>query len=773
MDFFTNLNKMTENSTTNIAEFTERFINQTNRSVFLTGKAGTGKTTLLKKIVESTHKQSVIVAPTGIAALNAGGVTIHSFFQLPFGGFLPDFNANPTFSPYVKLESKSTLMRHFKMNSARRAVIRNLELLIIDEVSMLRADLLDAIDWSLRNVRKINEPFGGVQVLFIGDLLQLPPVVKNEEWASLRTYYQGMFFFHAHVIQEAKPVYLELSKVHRQSDDRFIGLLNSLRVNKISKEDIELLNSHVDTNFDPTQHEEYITLTTHNADADKINQQALEQLTTNSVTYSADVNGNFPEHMYPIEPDMELKIGAQVMFIKNDISFEKNFYNGKMGKIVSLDKDEVKVQFPAEKRAIVVDRYEWENIQYELNPSTGEVDTKVLGTFVHYPLKLAWAITVHKSQGLTFDKAVIDVSKVFVPGQSYVALSRLRSLDGLVLLNPINPSGLSISNDVANYVNGSEASIELESTLVAEQNNYIEQTLIRAFDWVELLNKWESHEATYKSHGSKSQKGKNRSWVTQQTQILRGTSEPSRKFRNQLAKLFRKTKVDLNHIEERVVAAYDYFYKSLDGILYSNLKKMAELQQQRNTSQYNAELEELDDLTTETILRLKRAKQLIHLAVQNADFDKKQLVTQEIRDYKQNQIEAVKEEIKKTNSTFDFDTNFVSVTTKSSRKKKEKKKKISTYDQTLEYFNDGMSPEEIARERQLGERTIYTHLERLIQNDKLTINDVLEKDRIYALSDFFDEYDGESLSELKEKAGDDFTWEELKLYRASLMTNTI
>ena len=289
------------NSANDIATFVELFINQTKQSIFLTGKAGTGKTTLLRKIKESTYKNTAIVAPTGIAALNAGGVTIHSFFQLPFSSFIPEFGAQPAFSEYLKFETKDSLKRHFTMNKTRLQLIRSLELLIIDEVSMLRADLLDAIDWSLRNIRRIHEPFGGLQVLFIGDLLQLPPVVKQEEWQVLSQYYKGIFCFHAKVFQEAAPLYIELTTIYRQQDSAFIAVLNNLRNNRISTQDIELLNAFVKPDFDASKQEGFITLTTHNHKADDINIKALAALQTRSFQYEAEINGDFPKHLYPIE----------------------------------------------------------------------------------------------------------------------------------------------------------------------------------------------------------------------------------------------------------------------------------------------------------------------------------------------------------------------------------------------------------------------------------------------------------------------------------------
>lgn len=329
------------------AKYTLQFINQTQQNIFLTGKAGTGKTTLLREIIHTTHKNVVVVAPTGIAALNAGGVTIHSLFQLPFSGFIPDYST-PHFSEFARFETKSTLVRHFKMNNLKKSVIRNMELLIIDEVSMLRSDLLDAMDFMMRSVRKRDTAFGGVQVLFIGDLLQLPPVIKDDEWKTLRNYYSGKYFFHSQVVRQNPPLYIELSKIFRQTDDDFVSLLNNLRHNQVSKENIELLNQHVKADFDLQKHPGYITLTTHNAKADAMNSKALADLNGEIFSFQPEIIGDFPEKIYPIDELLQLKIGAQIMFIKNDLSFEKRFYNGKMGVIKALSDEEILVSFPEE-----------------------------------------------------------------------------------------------------------------------------------------------------------------------------------------------------------------------------------------------------------------------------------------------------------------------------------------------------------------------------------------------------------------------------------------
>jgi uncharacterized protein YpbB len=759
-------------STNTPADFTERFINQTNQSVFLTGKAGTGKTTLLKKITSSTHKNTVIVAPTGIAALNAGGVTIHSFFQLPFAGFIPEFGAAPQFSQYVKLETKETLMRHFSMNKQRQAMIRNLELLIIDEVSMLRADLLDAIDWTLRNVRRTHEPFGGVQVLFIGDLLQLPPVVKPDEWSVLRQYYQGMFFFNARVLQEQKPLYIELSTIYRQQDEDFIEVLNHLRDNRITEQDVKILNQFVKPNFDSLKEEGYITLTTHNAKADTMNAKALASLNSKAFKYNAEITGDFPPHLFPIEAEMELKIGAQVMFIKNDISFEKNFYNGKMGRIDALNNKEVSVYFPDEKRSILVEKYEWNNIRYSLDDKTGEIKEDVLGTFVHYPLKLAWAITVHKSQGLTFDKAVLDVSDVFAPGQAYVALSRLRSLQGLVLLNPMRMNGLSNDLSVVSYAENKAHEEKLPSFLEQGTRKFLHDSLTVAFDWFELNSKWATHEASYRMVGVKSEKGKNKSWVTLQAQAVQSSMEPAKKFRNQLENMFHVERLDIDFVHERVQAAYHYFYKILDGVLTSNLKMIGELSRVRKTKQYVEELEELDELLTAAILKLKKARILMEAVLSGREITKELMWNEEIKNYKIAKLAVINQALRSNPSLLDLDNDdddeYIPVI-KAKKTVKEKKEKKTTYDQTLELLHEGKTVDEIARIRQLSEGTINGHFATLIKAEKIELEDVMEQMRINKLEELIGDFEGTSLGALKEKLGDEVSYDELRMYQASKM----
>lgn len=749
------------------ANYTLRFINQTNKSIFLTGKAGTGKTTLLKEIIATTHKNTVVVAPTGIAALNAGGVTIHSMFQLPFAAFIPDNKQVAQFSGAIKFENSDTLGRHFKMNATKRSIIRNMELLIIDEVSMLRADVLDAIDFMLKKVRRNERPFGGVQVLFIGDLLQLPPVVKNEEWQMLRNYYNGMFFFHSHIIQQYPPLYIELDKIFRQTDSEFIAVLNNLRHNKITTSDIAILNQFVQPNFDLKKNKGYITLTTHNAKADAINAKSLEDLKEKQFTYSPEIVGDFPDKIFPLDEKLQLKVGAQVMFVKNDLNFDKQFYNGKMGVIKSLSSNEIRVHFPEEKKTIEVERYEWQNIKYKLNENTKEVEEEVIGTFVHYPIKLAWAITVHKSQGLTFDKAALDVSQVFAPGQAYVALSRLRSLKGLILLSPLNMNGVSSDEDVLSYAENKASEELLQNELVQETNTFLLHTLLKTFDFKELIQEWRNHQFSYNAEAEKSPKSKHLNWAKLQYETIASIEVPSSKFMSQLHKIFHVEKLDAPFLQERCEAAYDYFFKTLDQVAEELLLKIEEIKRTKKVKAFYDELMVLEEMQIKAILQLKKARLLTQIITEGKEISKKNLVSDEMNVYKINKLVAVAERFRTEHATLMEDDDDVSYY-EDPKKKKKKEPKKATIEITLEFWMQGLSIYDIAKQRKLTPSTIFSHFTKLIQMETVELADILPEDKIVALAAAFKDFNGESLGELKEKHGDAFSWDELRLFKASL-----
>ncbi|MFH7016164.1 helix-turn-helix domain-containing protein [Flavobacterium sp. FlaQc-47] len=754
---------------TEAAAYTLQFINQTQKSIFLTGKAGTGKTTLLREIIATTHKSTVVVAPTGIAALNAGGVTIHSMFQLPFSAFIPSYDEASQFTETVKFENKETLRRHFKMNNVKRNVIKNMELLIIDEVSMLRADLLDAIDFMMQTVRRNSKPFGGVQVLFIGDLLQLPPVIRDEEWRTLRNYYKGKFFFHSHVMQQFPPLYIELSKIYRQTDDSFISVLNNLRNNQITPEDIQILNQYVKPDFDLKNNPGYITLTTHNAKADSINEQAIDDLAGNEFSYQPFIVGDFPEKIFPVEENLKLKIGAQVMFVKNDASFEKRYFNGKMGVVKSLSPEEIFIHFPEENKTIEVEKYEWKNIRYKVNELTKEIEEEVLGTFAHYPLKLAWAITVHKSQGLTFEKAALDVSQVFLPGQAYVALSRLTSLNGLILLSPLQMNGISNDQDVMDYALNKATEEVLKHSLHFETKNFIHNYLINSFNWTDVAQEWRNHRFSYNENAANSEKAKHSVWAHKRLETIDALIDPSQKFVNQLNKIFNKETVDLFFVQERVVAAYDYFFKPMDKLVTDLLNKMAEIQKFKKVKEFYEELAFLDDLQTKAVLRLMKAKLLIEIVVAGQTICKEKLTSTAIKNYKLDKVAKIREDFNMTNTDiFKSDEPVVRYTARKLDKNEPKTAKKTTVEETHDLWLEKNSIQDIARIRKLTVATIEMHFVKLIQAKKVEISDILPYDKILALRDAFEFYQEESLNGLKEKHGDTFTWDELKMFKASI-----
>lgn len=462
-------------------------VNQTGRDIFLTGKAGTGKTTFLKYIRENCHKQMAVVAPTGVAAINAGGVTLHSFFQLPFGPFLP-VNKGTGFSGQ-EVSNKHSLVSRLRLNAEKRKLMQQLELLVIDEISMVRADLLDAVDTVLRFVRHApQEKFGGVQVLYIGDMFQLPPVVKDAEWKILNAYYNSPYFFDSQVVKEQPPLYIEFDKIYRQRDASFIEVLNQVRNNALNEEGKQILGSR----FQPVmrrQHDDgYIILTTHNEQARNINAAQLQQLNAPVFRYEAELEDDFPEQAFPADQVLLLKEGAQVMFIRNDsMDKGKRFYNGKIGTVSRLEENKIWVTCPDLPDEIEVSKEKWENIRYSLDKANQQMKEEILGAFTQFPLRLAWAITIHKSQGLTFEKAIIDAGEAFAPGQVYVALSRCSSLEGMVLKSKIRDNSLLTDPRIIEFTRQAASSDELHTALAAARKAYQLRSLKEFFDYLPAI----------------------------------------------------------------------------------------------------------------------------------------------------------------------------------------------------------------------------------------------------------------------------------------------
>lgn len=752
-----------------------KYIYETNQSVFLTGKAGTGKTTLLKRIIKESPKNTVVVAPTGIAALNAGGVTIHSIFHLPFGTFLPDFGQASSMGNNIKLENRISLNKHLNYNRVKKNLLQELELLIIDEVSMLRADVLDAIDWSLRRTRNNNEAFGGVQVLFIGDLLQLPPVVKREEWPYLKPYYSDIYFFNALVLKDNQPIYIELDKIYRQSDKTFIDILNELRNNRLTQQNLDILNSHFQEQPKLAGNENLITLTTHNQKADKMNAFELEKLESSPITYKAIVKGNFPEHIFPNELNLRLKAGAQVMFLKNDTSFEKRYYNGKIGIIQSLNEDEIQVFLPEDNKIISVEQYEWENVNYQLDTSTNEIREKVVGTFVQYPLKLAWAITIHKSQGLTFDKAILDVSDVFASGQAYVALSRLRSLDGLILKSRFQLEGIESDKTIVQFGANQPSINLLNDHLSRARIKYLELKLITAFQWINLEEAWRRHLSTYKNISDRSEKLKHGNWAELQFDKVKSLVDISGKFCNQLKGVFLREPIDFNYIQERVEKAVLHFDRLLDELNYQVLKKRFELSNVKRMKEFQEDLENLDDVQIHIYFQLKRTKILTDTLLSGGELSKSLLFADNIENYRRKKYLRIQEEYKKESHLVDllphnFDE-IVNKLEKTTKKKEVKKKgtKIPTHLVTLALLEEGKNVHEIAESRLMVESTIYGHLAKLVKEGKVEMSSILSREVISELSSQIKSEDkNRTLSEIRMSLKKDVDFNVLKIFLSSL-----
>ncbi len=538
------------------------YVRNTHKNIFLTGKAGTGKTTFLHEIRKDSPKRLVVVAPTGVAAINAGGMTIHSFFQLPFGPFLPG-NAHE-------------VARQRKFSGEKIRLIQSLDLLVIDEISMVRADLLDGIDDVLRRYRDRSKPFGGVQLLMIGDLHQLPPVVKDEEWYLLREYYDTAYFFGSRALRDSNPVSIELKHIYRQSDETFIQLLNKVRDNKIDASVLETLNSRYVANFHPTEAEPYITLTAHNASAQEINAEKLTEIAQPKQSFKASIQGDFPSFAYPADETFECKKGAQVMFVKNDLAREKRFYNGKIGKITGFKDSAIYVRCPGEAEDIEVLPVEWSNVKYALNEQTKEVTENILGSFTQYPLKLAWAITIHKSQGLTFERAIIDAQAAFAHGQVYVALSRCKSFEGIVLRSKIGQSSVKTDSVVKNYSDEADKNAPDEKALSQAKADYQRSLLLELFDFNRLNRFFGQLNRIFLEHERSLHKEAGEQLDVLRAQFAEQVFSIAERFKPQIQHYFAQTALPEDNAElaERLQKAGAYFEEKLGKELLPAAQKL-------------------------------------------------------------------------------------------------------------------------------------------------------------------------------------------------------
>ncbi len=573
--------------------FATELVNQSSRNIFLTGKAGTGKTTFLKYIRESCPKQIAVVAPTGVAAINAGGVTIHSFFQLPISPFIPETKGftnknNDQNNPH-------SLLSRQRLTSEKKKVLQELELLIIDEISMVRCDTMDAIDLVLRHVRnRHHKRFGGVQVLFIGDMYQLPPVIPEQEWSVLSEYYNSPYFFDSHVIKEDQPVCIEFNKIYRQSEEKFINLLNRVRNNELDAEGMNLLESRHKPLFRRNKQGGYIILTTHNYKADSTNANELQQLNGKLFSFQAEITGEFSEKAYPADEMLQLKEGAQVMFIKNDSEKSKRYFNGKIGIVTKLGEEKIFVQCKDEPDEIEVKKEKWENIRYTLNKNTRRLDEEILGSFTQYPLRLAWAITIHKSQGLTFEKAIIDAGEAFASGQVYVALSRCTSLDGLVLQSMIKPTSLHSDKRIVLFSQKSIQADQLQQELSKSRKECQEAILLSTFDFSSIIA-MSKEIIEYLIQYRTSFNAEAIIWIEQLLEGILSIQKTAEKFQQQLLSLLQEPTAPEENatLQERVKVAAAYFSKQLDLVLQTIQRSSVTTDSRLHAKEYNESLKEI------------------------------------------------------------------------------------------------------------------------------------------------------------------------------------
>lgn len=684
------------------------FVERTGVSIFLTGKAGTGKTTFLKEVMKNSAKTAVVVAPTGVAAINAGGVTIHSFFQISPAPYIPGAETRDNYA--------------FSKHKLR--VIRSIDLLVIDEISMVRADLLDAIDNALRKYRRDSRPFGGVQLLMIGDLQQLAPVVTPRDEEILRDHYSTPYFFGSRALNQIPYVTIRLEKVFRQQNLDFVELLNHVRDNRLTDSDRRMLNGRLNPAFIPDKESGYIRLTTHNSSADSYNENQLRKLPSNPVRYRAQIKGTFPELAYPTAEELVIKPGAQVMFVKNDTA-AREYYNGLIGHVVRADDHSATIRVPGRQTPIEVTPQVWENSKYKVNEQTNTIETEVQGTFTQMPLRLAWAITIHKSQGLTFDRVIIDAGASFAPGQVYVALSRCRTLEGLVLATPIAEDSLRPDPAVAEYIlHQAEAAEKSVGMLEGIKGDYYRQLLTELFTFRDIATREESLSRQVYSNYRHSYPGESADLERIARDLRSHVIEVSDKW----TALIRTSPLQSLTSEEfllRVRKSAVYFYNTLIEVFGNVIQRCEKIK--TDNKRANSRVAELTlDLKQSVLARLYLLRDINEYGytVSNYLGSKQQAWMKATRDPAE-EAKARRREEKE-----------------SQRKAKAKERatrqprpaKESTYDITYRLFRQGLSREDIARERGLTTTTISSHLLKFIQNGTLTVEEVLPAVAINAIT---------------------------------------
>ncbi|MGV8815976.1 MAG: helix-turn-helix domain-containing protein [Gelidibacter sp.] len=794
------------------------FVNNTNQNVFLTGKAGTGKTTFLHNLKHKSLKRIVVVAPTGVAAINAKGVTIHSFFQLPFGPILPDADTSQS-SGFNKKFSKT------KIN-----IIKSMDLLIIDEISMVRADVLDGIDRTLKRFRNRNKTFGGVQVLMIGDLQQLSPVIRENEWQLLKPYYQTGYFFSSHAYQLCNAITIELRHIYRQENPKFIEILNEIRNNTLSEAAANELNKRYIKDFRPDPKEGYIALTTHNNRAEQVNNAELEALTSKEQKYKAKVSGKFPDHAYPNNEELILKVGAQVMFIKNDSSPEKRYFNGKIGKVILLDKDEVVVKCPDDEFNIVTTPEEWENINYSVNPETKAITEDKIGSFIQMPLRLAWAITIHKSQGLTFEKAIVDAQGAFAHGQTYVALSRCKSLEGLILKSKIDSSQIINDQQVSSFTKTSAENQPDENTLQSARKTFQLESIQEIFDFYEFLYPANRlMDIFYKNRGSvqgnvelplitmkdgitnllKVSNGFN----VQLKQIADADDLPETNtaiqdrfkkaiayFKTETEKCVMDTLKSFNYstdnkaietdlvksldvIEELLAAKLSYFNGLAEGF---STQKFLELRaksvfltkdkpKKTRSSVIDGTINiELFELLRELRNEIANENGLVHYQIftqkglyeicEVLPITKKQLL--EIDGFGKVRVEKYGDQILEVIKAYCEENDIETDDTIEFEKRPEPKKKIAKGESdkiSLELYQSGKTIAEIAAERELVETTIFGHLSKFVVTGEVDVKDLISEEHFKELTELIPKHTFENLTDLKRQLDDKYSYSDIRL----------